>query len=48
VLAGELIAHAGMVEAGFRKSEKLTPFKTILKLLPEITASERKQLKAML
>lgn len=44
VLAGELSAHAGMIEAGFRKkapSRKQTPFQIISKLLPKLTDDER-------
>jgi hypothetical protein len=43
VLAGEFSAHAGMIEAGFRKkapSRKQTPFELISKLLPKLTDDE--------
>jgi hypothetical protein len=49
VLAGELSPHAGMIEAGFRKkreSKRLTPLERILKLLPKITPTEWRQLRA--
>jgi hypothetical protein len=48
VLAGEISAHAGMIEAGFRKkreSRKLTILERIIKLLPKLTDDEREQLK---
>jgi hypothetical protein len=44
VLANELTAHAGMVEAGFRKrgkSRRLTTLAKILKLVPQLTNAER-------
>jgi hypothetical protein len=46
VVRGELSAHAAAIEAGFRK--RLTPFETITKLLPKLTADERRALRAML
>lgn len=47
VLAGELTANAGMIEAGFRKpgkSRRLTTLDKILKLVPQLTNSERVEL----
>ena len=47
VLAGELTAHAGMIEAGFRKkrpSRRKSALEKILKLLPMLTADERVRL----
>jgi hypothetical protein len=48
VLAGEISANAGMIEAGFRKkrtSRRRSVLDRILKLLPQLTASERKRLR---
>jgi hypothetical protein len=48
VLAGELTAHAAMVEAGFRKPRPLrrrTAYERILALLPRLTVEERAELK---
>lgn len=47
VLAGEITAHAGMVEAGFRKlrpSRRQSALQKIIRLLPRLTASERRKL----
>jgi hypothetical protein len=46
VVRGELSAHAAAIAAGFRK--KLTPFETIEKLIPKLTADERNTLRSML
>lgn len=51
VLAGEISANAGMVEAGFRKpakSRRKSPLERILKLLPELTPAERAELRRRL
>jgi hypothetical protein len=50
VLAGELTAHAGMVEAGFRKprSRRIPVLAKILKLVPELTPEERRRLREIL
>jgi nucleotide-binding universal stress UspA family protein len=48
VLAGEISAHAGMIEAGFRKraqSRKRTPFERACKLLDKLSADERRELR---
>jgi hypothetical protein len=42
VEAGKLSANAAAIQAGFRK--KLTPFERVQKLLPELTAGERRWL----
>jgi hypothetical protein len=47
VLAGDLTANAGMIEAGFRKpgkSHRQTILDKILKLIPQLTNSERVEL----
>jgi hypothetical protein len=47
VLAGELTAHAGMIEAGFRKkqpSRKLTMLQKIRRMIPKLSESEREEL----
>jgi hypothetical protein len=46
VEAGKLSANAAAIEAGFRK--KLTAFERIQKLLPELTAEERRWLREAL
>jgi hypothetical protein len=46
VVKGELSANAAAIEAGFRK--KLTPFETVMKLIPKLSASERRKVKAAL
>lgn len=46
VCAGELSANAAAIEAGFRK--KPTPFETVQKLLPKLTATEKRKLRDML
>ena len=46
VCDGELSANAAAIEAGFRKLK--TPLETILKLLPKLTSTERRQLQARL
>lgn len=51
VLAGEISAHAAMVEAGFRKKRQRKPksvLPRILKLLPELTPGERDELQSIL
>jgi len=50
VLAGEISAHAGMIEAGFRKKtvrKKLTAFKRVVKLLPKLSAAERERVHSL-
>jgi hypothetical protein len=47
VLAGELTANAGMIEAGFRKkrpSQKLTTLQKIRRMIPKLSESEREEL----
>ena len=49
VLAGEITAHAGMVEAGFRKrskSRKQTPLDQLRKVWAKASAHEREMFKA--
>lgn len=46
VKAGKLSANAAAIEAGFRKQS--TPLERILKLLPKLTATERRHLRARL
>lgn len=46
VCAGELSANAAAIEAGFRK--KPSPFEQVQKLIPKLTAQQRKQLIEML
>jgi hypothetical protein len=51
VLAGEMSANAGMVEAGFRQRrerKKTTPLKRILKLLPSLSDADRAVLRQTL
>lgn len=51
VLAGELTANAGMVEADFRKkapSKKKTILQKIQKLLPQLTKADRQELRSNL
>ena len=45
VVAKEISAHAAAIEAGFR--HKLTPYETILRLWPKLTADERQQVKKL-
>lgn len=42
----EMSAHRDAIEAGFRKQP--TPFEQVAKLLPKLTAAERRKLKEML
>jgi hypothetical protein len=44
--SGGLSVNAAAIEAGFRK--KLTPFETIVKLLPKLTRDERRKLQRLL
>jgi hypothetical protein len=46
VRSGEMKANAAAIEAGFRK--KLTPIERVLKLLPKLTPTERRHLRARL
>jgi hypothetical protein len=46
VVRGELSAHAAAIEAGFRK--RLTPFETVLKLIPKLTDDERDHIRSMI
>lgn len=46
VVDGELSANAAAIEAGFRK--KPSPFEQVQKLIPKLTAQQRKQLIEML
>jgi hypothetical protein len=46
VVAGELSANAAAIAAGFR--HKPTPYETITKLLPKLSATERQSLKDIL
>jgi hypothetical protein len=51
VLAGEISTQAGMIDAGFRQKrqpKRLTPFEHVMRMLPELTEQERKQLRRML
>ena len=47
VVKGEMSANAAAIEAGFRKPP-LTPFQTVVKLLPKLTTAERRKVKAEL
>lgn len=47
VRAGKMSANAAAIEAGFRKPPA-TPFERILKLLPKLTAAQRRRLKEQL
>lgn len=46
VVAGELSANAAAIQAGFRK--KPTPFEQVAKLIPKLSAAEKRQLWEML
>jgi hypothetical protein len=51
VLAGEISAHAGMVEAGFRRprpSRRKTSLQKVLALLPDLTWPERAEVRSAL
>lgn len=48
VMAGELSAHAGMIEAGFRKPPPATALQKIFALLPQLNAAERDELTSVL
>jgi hypothetical protein len=51
VLAGELSAGAGMIEAGFRKSrpsKRKTPLQRVLRMIEKLFDEDRRQLRAAL